>query len=328
MGKKYRNLFEQIVSDENLASAYKKTKAGKRQTWGYLEFKEYEYANLYQLAEELRTETYIPDEYLEFTIYDPKTRLISALPFKDRIVQHAVCNVVAPIFDKTLLPYTFACREQMGTHAGVRHIQSLMRSTKPSHFIKTDYSKFFPSIDREVLHRLIRKKISCRKTYNLLTLFIPQTGTGLPIGSLTSQIFANVYGGLIDRFVHFDLGYRRWARYMDDIIILGDDPDQMREDVNAIKAFSWDQMCMTLSKHQVSPISRGVNFLGYRIWPTHKLLRKDSVQRAKRKIKAMQSRGDTQSLQKFWAAWYGHASWADTHNLLKHMEQEYGTTGN
>ena len=327
MGKKYRNLFEQIISDENLALAYKKTKAGKRQTWGYLEFKEYEYANLRQLAEELRSETYTPDEHLEFLIHDPKTRLISAQPFKDRIVQHAVCNVVAPIFDKTLLPYTFACREQMGTHAGVRHIQSLMRSTKPSHFIKTDYSKFFPSINREVLHRLIRNKISCRKTYNLLTLFIPQTGTGLPIGSLTSQIFANVYGGLIDRFVHFDLGYRRWARYMDDIIILGHDPDQMRDDVEAIKSFSWDHMHMTLSKHQVAPISRGVNFLGYRIWPNHKLLRKDSVQRAKRKIKAMKARGDTQSLQKFWAAWYGHASWADTHNLLTHMEQTYGKSG-
>ncbi len=325
MAKKYRNLFEQIVSSENLALAYKKTKAGKRQTWGFLEFKEFEWANLQHIADELKAGTYCPDEYSQFMIYDPKTRLISALPFKDRLVQHALCNVVGPIFDKTLLPHTFACREGFGTHAGVRHIQSLMRSTKPSHFIKTDYSKFFPSIDLEILHRLIKRKISCQKTYDLLTLFIPESGVGIPIGSLTSQVFANVYGGLIDRFIHFQLGHRRWARYMDDVIILGDDPHEMQKDVDAIRSFSWDQMHMTLSKYQVSPISRGVNFLGYRIWPTHKLLRKDSVQRAKRKIKAMQARGDTQSLEKFWSAWYGHATWADTQNLLKDMEHKYGT---
>ncbi len=327
MSKKYRNLFDKIVSPENLALAYKNTKAGKRQTWGYLEFKEYEWANIQHIADELKAGTYCPDEYSQFLIYHPKTRLISALPFKDRLVQHALCNVVAPIFDKTLLPYTFACREGFGTHAGVRHVQSLMRSKKPSHFIKTDYSKFFPSINRSILHGMIRKKITCRKTYNLLCKFIPQDGVGLPIGSLTSQVFANVYGGLIDRYVHFELGYRHWARYMDDVIILGSDKAQMNEDVQKIMQFSDSQMNMRLSKWQVSRISHGVNFLGYRIWPSHKLLRRDSVQRAKRKIKAMQARGDTQSLEKFWSAWYGHASWADTRNLLEDMEHKYGVIG-
>lgn len=324
MGNKHRNLFDQIVSPENMALAYKKTMKGKRRTWGYLEFKEYDLINLAQITDEIISGEYAPDECSEFMIYDPKPRLISALPFKDRLAQHALCNVIAPIFDKTLLPYTFACREGLGTHAGVRHIQALMRSKKPTHFIKTDFSKFFPSIDRAILHRMIRKKISCRKTYDLLCRFIPQDGVGLPIGSLTSQVFANVYGGMIDRFVHFELGHRHWARYMDDVIILGDDISDMQRDIEKIKEFSWSAMSMRLSKHQVAPISRGVNFLGYRIWPTYKLLRKDSVQKAKRKVKAMQARGDTQSLEKFLAAWYGHASWADTQNLLKHMELKYG----
>jgi len=324
MGNKYRNLFEQIVSPENMALAYKKTMKGKRRTWGYLEFKEYEWANLERLTKELTSGEYAPDKYSEFMIYDPKTRLISALPFKDRLAQHALCNIISPIFDKTLLPYTFACREGLGTHAGVRHIQALMRSKQPTHFIKTDYSKFFPSIDCAVLHRLIRKKISCQKTYDLLCLFIPQTGVGLPIGSLTSQIFANVYGGMIDRFVHFELGHRQWARYMDDVIILGNDCSKMQKDVDAIKDFSRSEMKMELSKHQVAPINRGVNFLGYRIWVRHKLLRKDSVQKAKRKVKSMQARGDRVALEKFLGAWYGHANWADTHNLLVHMEAKYG----
>jgi RNA-directed DNA polymerase len=328
MGKKYRNLFDQLVSPENMALAYKKTMKGKRRTWGYLEFKEYDRINLAQIQSEIISGEYQPDEYSEFMIYDPKKRLISALPFKDRLAQHALCNVIAPIFDKSLLPYTFACREGLGTHAGVRHIQSLMRSQKPTHFIKTDFSKFFPSIDRPILHRMIKKKITCRKTYDLLCKFMPPEGMGVPIGSLTSQVFANVYGGMIDRFVHFELGYRHWARYMDDVIILGDDFPRMRNDIERIKEFSLSEMNMRLSKHQVAPIGHGVNFLGYRIWPTHKLLRKDSVQRARRKIKAMQARGDTQALEKFLAAWYGHASWADTQNLLKHMEATYGISRN
>jgi len=324
MGRKYRNLFEQIVSPENMALAYKKTMKGKRRTWGYLEFKEYDQANLAALTGEIASGEYQPDPYQEFMIFDPKQRLISALPFKDRLAQHALCNIIAPIFDKTLLPYTFACRDGLGTHAGVRHIQSLMRRHNHTHFIKTDFSKFFPSIDRAILHGMIRKKITCRKTYDLLCKFIPQDGVGLPIGSLTSQVFANVYGGLIDRYVHFDLGYRHWARYMDDVIILGSDKCQMNEDVQKIMQFSDSHMNMRLSKWQVSPISRGVNFLGYRIWPRHKLLRKDSVQRAKRKIKAMQARNDSESMEKFLAAWYGHASWADTQNLLRRMEATYG----
>jgi len=325
MGQKYRNLFDQIVSPENMALAYKKTLKGKRRTWGYLEFKEYDQINLARLTEEIISGEYLPDDCQEFMIYDPKQRLISALPFKDRLAQHALCNIISPIFDKTLLPYTFACRDGLGTHAGVRHIQSLMRSKKPTHFIKTDFSKFFPSIDREILHKVIQKKITCAKAYELLCKFIPQTGVGLPIGALTSQIFANVYGGLIDRYIHFNLGHRHWARYMDDVIILGSDIEQMRDDVDRIKQFSLQEMNMKLSKWQVSSISRGVNFLGYRIWPHYKLLRKDSVQRAKRKIKAIKERGDTDSMERFLAAWYGHASWADTKNLLQYLERAYET---
>tara|TARA_E500000081_G_C6055340_1_gene315695 strand:+ start:91 stop:639 length:549 start_codon:yes stop_codon:yes gene_type:complete len=170
---------------------------------------------------------------------------------------------------------------------------------------------------------MIHKKITCRKTYELLCKFIPKDGVGLPIGTLTSQVFANVYGGIIDRYIHFELGHRHWARYMDDVIILGSDIEQMRKDVDRIIKFSDEEMNMKLSKWQVSSISRGVNFLGYRIWPHHKLLRKDSVQRAKRKIKSMTLRNDTEGLERFLAAWYGHASWADTKNLLNYLEKNH-----
>lgn len=324
MGAKYRNLFSKVVTEENFALAHKKTMRDKRRSWGYLEFKEYAALNLEALRQEVISGAYEPDPFSEFLIHDPKTRLISALPFKDRLVQHALCNVIAPIFDKTLLPYTFACRDGMGSHAGVKHVQARLRKTGATHFLKTDYSKFFPSIDRKILHQLIAKKVRCRATYDLLCKYIEPDGVGLPIGSLTSQIFANVYGGMIDRFVHFDLGHRHWARYMDDLVILGDDPDCLRDDLARIEAFSRDHMGLRLSKWQVAPISRGINFLGYRIWPDRKLLRKDSVKRAKRKIQAMQRRGDDAALNTFLAAWRGHAAWADTCNLMKTMEARYG----
>ena len=326
MGKKHRNLIQKFTDAENMKLAYHKTSKAKRMTWGYLEFKEYDQVNLAAMANELTSGQYRIGEYRHFTVYEPKPRLISALDFKDRLVQHAVCNVVSPIFEKVLLPNTFACRVNLGTHAGVRYIQSKLRTGKYSHFLKTDFSKFFPSIDREILHKMITKKVRCEKTLLILREIIPESGKGIPIGSLTSQLFANVYGNSIDRFIHFGLGHRTWARYMDDILILGSDPESLMKDYARIVEHSDKEMAMKISRWQVSPVSKGVNFLGYRIWPNHKLLRKDSVTRAKRKVKKFCEFGEMESLQKFIASWSGHARWADTHNLLKHLEQTYAIT--
>ncbi len=321
--KRHKRLIDQIVDPANLRDAYRKTLRGKRATFGYLEFKEYAELNLDRLRDELADGSYRVGAYREFTIYEPKERLISALDFKDRLAQHAVCNVIGPIFEATLLPNTFACRPGLGTHAGVRFVQAEMRKPGASHFLKTDYSKFFPSVDRARLHRLIERKIGCLRTLAILREFIPPEGTGIPIGSLTSQLFANVYGGLADRFIHDTLGHRRWARYMDDIVILGDDPHRLRADFLRLADFSAEQMGLRISKWSCQPVSRGVNFLGYRIWPTHKLLRKDSVTRAKRKIAGFVRQRDAAGLQKFVASWSGHARWADTHNLFQWMERHH-----
>lgn len=323
MVKKHRNLIDQIVTIDNLRLAYEKTSRGKKMSWGYLEFKEYAEANLLRVQQELSDNAYKIGSYREFTIYEPKPRQISALDFKDRLVQHAVCNVVAPIFEKTLMPQTFACRVGMGTHAGVRYVQAKLRQEKPLFFLKTDYSKFFPSIDRPVLHTMIERKIDCAKTLNILREIIPAVGKGIPIGSLTSQLFANVYGNAADRFIHFDLGERTWARYMDDIVILGNDKDKLMDTFLRLNDYSMSELKLKIGKWQLSPAKQGVNFLGYRIWPTHKLLRKDSVLRAKRKVANFVYHQDLEGLQKFTASWSGHANWANTYNLFKWMEKRY-----
>lgn len=326
MGKKHRNLIGQIADMENLRKAYENTARGKKRTFGYLEFKEFAEANLLRVQEELLDGGYRIGSYRQFTVYEPKARLISALDFKDRLVQHAVCNIISPIFERGLLPQTFACRVGLGTHAGVRFVQAKLRYTEAKYFLKTDYSKFFPSIDRAVLHMMIDRKIDCAKTLDILREIIPTTGQGIPIGSLTSQLFANVYGNAADRFVHFDLGHRHWARYMDDIVVLGDDRHQLMDSFLRLNDFSMEHLKLRIGKWQVSPVQRGVNFLGYRIWPTHKLLRKDSVLRAKRKVANFMHHGDMHGLQKFAASWAGHAQWADAHNLFTWMEKRHAIT--
>lgn len=326
MPHRERNLVGRIAEIENLRDAYRKTSQNKRQTWGYLEFKEYAERNLAALREEILSGTYQQGEYRTFTIYEPKARLISALDFKDRVVQHALCNVIEPIFDKAMLPGSFACRSGRGTHAAVRHVQSRLRSTGSGHYLKTDFSKYFPSIDRAVLHRIIERKIGCSGTLGLIAQIIPAEGRGLPIGCLTSQLFANVYGTETDRFVHFTLGHRNWARYMDDIVVLGNDAQELRDSFAKIRDHAQEKLHLGISKWHCSPVSRGINFVGYRIWSGHKLLRKSSVTRAKQKISGYVAKKDLPSLGRFIASWSGHAQWADTHNLKQWMEDKYGIT--
>lgn len=320
MGKKHRNLIDRIAADANMMEAWRLTRRARRLSASGLEFKEYAVLNLHRLAAEMRDGSYREGEPTRFLIWDPKRREIAALPFRDRIAQHALCAVIGPIFDATLLPNTFACRTGKGTHAGVRAVQSELRrrqrTGRATYVLKTDFSRYFASIDRAVLWRRIEAKISCAATLRLIEAMIPRTGIGLPIGSLISQIFANVYGGIVDRHLQQDLGERCWYRYMDDLVVLGDCPDHLRRVKASIEELSRRQLGLRFSKWSIQPASRGVNFVGYRIWATHKLLRRDSVVRARRKIAAMRAAGDNERLMRFLAAWTGHASWADSRNLI------------
>lgn len=329
MGKKYRHLIERIIAPDNMRRAYYLTARGRRFTNGALTFKEYSEFNLGRLAYELHTNTYQPGPPHQFMVYEPKPRLITALPFRDRVAQHALCNVITPIFEKTLLPRTYACRFGMGAHRGVVALQAelrrLSRDGRQVYFLKTDYSKFFPSIDRAVLHRLLRKKISCAATMRVIEAMVPPDGIGLHIGSLTSQLFANVYGGALDRHLQQALGEQHWYRYMDDVVVLGDSLEHLHKLRLEMQRFSLNELGLRFSKWSAAPITRGVNFLGYRIWPTHKLLRRQSVVKAKRKISFYRATGQSEKLALFLAAWLGHARWADSANLLKRLELEQVT---
>lgn len=260
MGRKYKRLFEQIITPENFQSAYIKTRKGKRRSMSYLDFKEYGQLNIELLRQEVADGAYVRAEFRNFYIFDPKLRLISGLPFRDRIVQHALNNIIEPIYERTFLPYTFACRPGKGTHAGVAYIQSHLRRGRVTHFLKTDFSKYFPSIQGSILYKLHDAKIKCHKTMSLMEAITPRDSSGIAIGSLASQLNANLYGTMADNYIQHTLRPMAWARYMDDIVMLDRDPDKLNHMKKALEQFAQDHMGMRFSKWSVAPVSRGVNF--------------------------------------------------------------------
>ena len=325
MGRKYRNLIGAVADIDNLRSAYLQARTGNRFSHGALVFKEHLETNLLCLSNAILDQTYEPGAYVEFKVYHPKPRNIAALPFSDRVVQHALVNVIGPIFDKTLLFMTFACRLGFGTHACMRRAQAIIRklAAKGSVFcLKMDFSQYFASINRAILHREIERKISCRATLNLIERFTPRTGIGLPIGNLTSQLWANVYGGIVDRFIKQDLKEKHYLRYMDDSVVFSDCCNHLKSVKDRIKDFIAG-IGLKFSKWSIiDVVKRGLNYVGCRIWPNFKLLRRSSVIDAKRKFQAL--KGQPDKFSRFFAAWSGHAKWANSHNLLKKMEIIYG----
>lgn len=317
MGKKFRNLYQLIHERKRLWEAYRLASLGKKESYGYLLFRMYEAANIEGIIKELEEETYHPEKHNEFYVFEPKPRKISALPFLDRVIQHSLSSVILPIFEKTFLPYSFACRDGKGTHAGAKYVQSVLRKEGSEWALKVDFKGYFYNIDRKILWKEIDKKIYCEKTKRLIEKFHPREGKGLPIGNLTSQLLANIYGHKMDMYLTHEIKAKYWARYMDDTIVFGSSREELEEIFKKLTIFATEEMNLEWSKWSIRPTKLGVNFLGYRIWATHKLIRKDSVKRAKKKIKQYTKHNETEKLNKFKASWSGHIKWADSHNLKR-----------
>lgn len=325
MGKRYKNLFEKVYEIDNLRDAYAKAvRGGNRYSSAHLRFKEHLEANLYVLQMQLKNEQYTAGAYTHFRVYEPKERLISALPFRDRIVQHAINNVVEPIFEKVFYPCTYACRPNKGTHKGVKAVQSSLRRYKGTEvfYLKMDFAKYFYSIDRSILFKEIRKKISDEKLIALLMTFENDKGVGIPVGNLLSQLFANIYGHIFDRFIKTRLHVKHYFRYMDDTIIVSDSKQELVSFQKVLKRFASLFMKLRFSKWFINAISKPLNFLGYRITQTYKLIRKQSWIRAQRKIKHYIKYNLIQKLKEFLASWSGHLRSADSFNLIQKINQE------
>ena len=322
MGKKYKNLFAQITSEENFWLAYKKTAKDIQLSSQHLEFRANLAANVETLRQAVINETYQPGEPNIFPVFEPMRRTITAMPFADRMVHHALCNIIEPIFERVFLPGSYACRVNKGTHAAAKKVQSILRHIKATGgdpwVLKTDFKKYFHSIPTWVLLKEICRKISCQPTIRLIKRIIG-TGVGLAIGWLISQLGANIVGHVVDRWLTHTAKCKYWVRYMDDVVIIARSREALEPICMAMRWVSEVHLKLEFSQWNIQPESRGVNFVGYRIWATHMLLRKQSVINAKRKLKQFAKNGDTAGRDRFLGAWLGHAGHANSFNLLKSL---------
>lgn len=311
---KITNLYEQIYDFENLYQAYLSARKNKRFRRDVLRFSASLEENLIQIQNELIWNTYEVGRYKEFYVYDPKKRLIMALDFKDRVVQWAIYRQLNPLLDRRFIEDSYGCRIGKGTHKAADRLQYWLRQTdrKPDkyYYLKLDISKYFYRIDHEVLIKILRKKISDERLMQLLesiincddTKFGIPTGidadqcdkedrlseVGIPIGNLTSQMFANLYLNELDQYAKHTLKLHYYLRYMDDIIILHNDKKYLHEIKATIENFLNDELRLQLNKKTaIRPINVGIEFVGFRIYSTHKKLKRKSLRRIKKRVKQL-----------------------------------------
>lgn len=330
--KRYGYLFEKICSFENLVKAAKKAQRGKRFKDSTSSFNLKIEDELLKIKEELRQKTYQVGGYRHFYIYDPKKRLISALPYRDRVVQHALCNIIEPIFDRTFTDDSYACRRNKGSHRAVNCFSQYCRTN--NYVLKCDIKSYFASIDHNILSGLITKKIKDPDVLWLIKLIIDSTpDPGIPIGNLTSQVFANLYLNSLDHSIKEEIKCRHYIRYMDDLVFFEDDNtklDWIKEMI--ADYFSELKLKMHSDKSKSCETKRGVMFLGYLVYPTHRVIVWRNVTRFRRRMRTlgMLFQKKLVSLRRIACSihsWLGYARHADSYNIRRKLFAEIKITG-
>ena len=305
--KRYGNLFPKIVDFANLLSAARKAQRGKRFRPNVLEFNYNLEGNLLQLQEELKSKTYTPGAYRTFEISQPKRRLISAAPYRDRIVHHALCNIIAPLVERSFISDSYANRVGFGTHRALRRFTKFARSSK--YILQCDVRKYFPSIERSILKKLIRRQIKCPDTLWLLDKIIDNSNPqepvieyfpgddllaplnrrrGLPIGNLTSQFLANLYLNSLDHFVKEQLKAEKYIRFADDFALFSDSWEFLAGARIEIEShLATLRLKIHPIKSQLFKTRHGANFLGFRILPDRIRVRQENLRRARRRLRRL-----------------------------------------
>ncbi|MFH0796271.1 MAG: reverse transcriptase/maturase family protein [Candidatus Omnitrophota bacterium] len=342
MAETYRNLYDRLCSFENLLLAGKKAQKGKKFKENTARFNFYLEPELLRLQDELLSQTYQPGKYRKFVVYDPKRRLISAAPYRDRVVHHALCNIIQPLLEKSFIFDTYANRIGKGTHKAIIRCQEFSRKNK--YVLKFDIVKYFDSIDRKILFQTVARKIRDEKVLWLVRQILALSKNylddsnqpslfpdvkGMPIGNLTSQFFANLYLDGFDHFVKERLGCRYYIRYVDDFVILDDDKKKLREIRNKVEGYlAGIHLKIHPGKTQIFPVMQGVEFLGFRIFPTHRLLKKQNFFHYRRHLKCLHklyTEGNLSfaKLKQSVDSWVAHVRWGDTWGLRKKLFAEF-----
>ncbi len=336
--------YEQLTAFANLWLAWKKAAKGKRGKEAVAAFEYHLEENLLSLQRALQAQTWQPGAYYSFYILDPKRRLISAAPFRDRVVHHALCNIVEPLFESSFIADSYANRLGKGTHKAIRQAQSFAR--RYPYVLQCDVRQFFPSVDHRILQGLLAQHIADQRILTLCTRIL-QSGAGilrdeyemvffpgddllaavrprgLPIGNLTSQFWGNVYLDVLDHFVKDDLKVEAYLRYADDFLLFAPNKRTLWRWRRAIiRQLATLRLKLHESSSTVYPVWTGIPFLGWRIYPEHlRLQRKNGVafQRRYKRLRRAYARGEiplekiTQSVQ----GWVSHVQHGRTWGLRR-----------
>ncbi len=336
------NLFDRVARFDALCAAAMRAAAGKRRVPGPSAFLANLETEVLRLERELQAGTWQPGGYVSFEVHDPKRRLISAAPFRDRVVHHAVCAVIAPLFERGFIDHTYANRVGKGTHRALSRYERLRDRCR--HVLRGDIYRYFPAIDHEVLKADLRRRIACRRTLAVLdrivdasnpqepvhlyypgdNLFTPcERRRGLPIGNLTSQLFANVY---LDRFDHFASEVLRapYLRYVDDFALFADDPAQLDAWRARAAAFlARRRLSLHPVKTHVAATTAPATFLGFELRPGgRRRLPEANVRRFRNRLRGLRDRWRAGTVTRAEVelrvgAWVAHAAHADTWRLRR-----------
>ena len=346
--KRVGNLWEGLVSFPNLLRAARKARRNKRHRPDVQAFEFDAERELLRIRDELQSGTHAFGPYHTFTVTEPKPRLISAAPYRDRVVHHALCNVLEPVYERSFITDSYACRAGKGTHAAVRRCHAL--AGRFPWVLKADIRKFFPSIDHAILKTQLARKIKDRRVLALAGRVIDHSNEqepvidwfpgdglldptdrrrGLPIGNQTSQFFGNVYLDALDHFVTDRLGVGGYVRYVDDFVIFGAGKRELAT-VRARVAGFLETLRLRPhpSKTTVFPTRQGIRFLGYRVFGSHVRMARDGVIRFRRRVRgwaadAAAGRLDREGMRRSVASWLGHVGHAASTRLRERLLGEW-----
>ena len=342
MMKTYKNLYTKLCSIKNLNLAFKKAREDKTSLPYVVKFEENLEEELKELNKELFLLSYQPLFLKRFIIRDPKTRIIHASAFRDRVVYHAICNILEPIFDKIFIHDSYASRKNKGTHKAVERFGKFKRKVSnngklvKNHYdknnitgyaLKADIKHYFENVDHEILLNIIKSKIKDEKVILLIKKILDNFDTkiknkGMPLGNLTSQFFANIYLNELDYFVKHKLKAKYYIRYVDDFVLLHSSKSQLQKWKYEIENFLKKELELELHKEKsrIISLSKGVDFVGFRNFYHFKLLRKRNIKNMKRKIKLFnQGQIPYETFFDIFQGWYAYANWADTYNLVSNL---------
>ena len=320
--KTYTDLYPRICTFPALYRAYPLCCKGKREKEYAIEFEQDLEGNLFSIRDDLVEERWRPGSYSRFFVEDPKRRLINAPPFRDRVVHRAVSDVVISLWEPFTYD-TYACIKGKGTHVAVDRLQRFMRRHPEGsgYVLQLDVKSYFASIDHEILISLIERRIRDPQMMRLIRLIVESyedsPGTGIPLGNLTSQVFANIYLHELDMFAKHDLRVKEYLRYMDDITLVHADKAQLWAWRDEIEAFLTDRLHLRLHpvKQTLTPVDSGVKYLGYMVYRDHIRVLARNVRRVHKRLRQMEAGTFEGDARASISSWIGYTMHADCYGL-------------